>query len=102
MFYELLSFLVVHHYPSARLYRTVIKLPRSTQLLPQISNLTSEHQNREAPRSCESSSDQNHITMAENDYQSFKHFIIRFPAEHQYVAHVEINRPDKLNAFFEA
>jgi delta(3,5)-delta(2,4)-dienoyl-CoA isomerase len=40
--------------------------------------------------------------MAENDYQSFKHFIIRFPAEHQYVAHVEINRPDKMNAFFEA
>ncbi|KAF7117335.1 hypothetical protein CNMCM5793_006084 [Aspergillus hiratsukae] len=39
--------------------------------------------------------------MAEN-YQSFKHFIIRFPAEHQYVAHVEINRPDKMNAFFEA
>ncbi|RHZ53996.1 hypothetical protein CDV55_104085 [Aspergillus turcosus] len=40
--------------------------------------------------------------MAENNYQSFKHFIIRFPAEHQYVAHVEINRPDKMNAFFEA
>ncbi|EAL92136.1 hypothetical protein KXW98_006702 [Aspergillus fumigatus] len=40
--------------------------------------------------------------MAENNYNSFKYFIIRFPAEHQYVAHVEINRPDKMNAFFEA
>ncbi|KAJ5119205.1 Delta(3-5)-Delta(2-4)-dienoyl-CoA isomerase [Penicillium atrosanguineum] len=33
---------------------------------------------------------------------SFKHFTVVFPAEHQYVAHVEINRADKMNAFFEA
>lgn len=33
-----------------------------------------------------------------NDYK-FDHFNVTFPAE--YVAHVEINRPDKLNAFFE-
>jgi delta(3,5)-delta(2,4)-dienoyl-CoA isomerase len=45
---------------------------------------------------------QNYIAMAENDYQSLKYFIVRFPAEQQYVAHVEINRPDKMNAFFEA
>ncbi|KAJ8114144.1 hypothetical protein ONZ43_g4972 [Nemania bipapillata] len=32
-------------------------------------------------------------------YTSFKHFLISSPAE--YVAHVEINRPEKLNAFFE-
>ncbi|KAH9900067.1 ClpP/crotonase [Xylariomycetidae sp. FL2044] len=32
-------------------------------------------------------------------YSEFKHFIVSSPA--QYVAHVEINRPDKLNAFFE-
>ncbi|KAK2747979.1 hypothetical protein FQN57_001570 [Myotisia sp. PD_48] len=37
--------------------------------------------------------------MAPSDY-SPKHFNITFPAE--YVAHVEINRPEKLNAFFEA
>ncbi|CAI7591095.1 unnamed protein product [Penicillium pancosmium] len=35
------------------------------------------------------------------DY-SFKHFTVQFPADHPYVAHVEINRPDKMNAFFEA
>lgn len=29
-----------------------------------------------------------------------KHFNITFPQE--YVAHVEINRPNQLNAFFEA
>lgn len=33
---------------------------------------------------------------------SFKHFTVQFPADHPYVAHVEINRPDKMNAFFEA
>ncbi|KAJ6112256.1 Delta(3-5)-Delta(2-4)-dienoyl-CoA isomerase [Penicillium sp. IBT 18751x] len=33
---------------------------------------------------------------------SFKHFTVEFPAEHHYVAHVEINRADKMNAFFEA
>ncbi|KAJ5668620.1 Delta(3-5)-Delta(2-4)-dienoyl-CoA isomerase [Penicillium maclennaniae] len=33
---------------------------------------------------------------------SFKHFTVEFPAEHKYVAHVEINRADKMNAFFEA
>ncbi|PLB35213.1 enoyl-CoA hydratase/isomerase family protein [Aspergillus candidus] len=36
------------------------------------------------------------------DYSSIKHFNVHFPAEHQYVAHVEINRADKMNAFFEA
>jgi Delta3,5-Delta2,4-dienoyl-CoA isomerase len=30
---------------------------------------------------------------------SFKHFVVSWPSEH--VAHVEINRPQKLNAFFE-
>lgn len=29
-----------------------------------------------------------------------KHFNVTFPQE--YVAHVEINRPNQLNAFFEA
>ncbi|KAI1161182.1 enoyl CoA hydratase-like protein [Nemania serpens] len=32
-------------------------------------------------------------------YAGFKHFLVSSPAE--YVAHVEINRPEKLNAFFE-
>jgi delta(3,5)-delta(2,4)-dienoyl-CoA isomerase len=32
-------------------------------------------------------------------YTGFKHFLISSPAE--YVAHVETNRPEKLNAFFE-
>ncbi|KAI0873158.1 enoyl CoA hydratase-like protein [Hypoxylon argillaceum] len=32
-------------------------------------------------------------------YTNFKYFLISSPAE--YVAHVEINRPEKLNAFFE-
>ncbi|KAI1332578.1 enoyl CoA hydratase-like protein [Xylariaceae sp. FL0255] len=32
-------------------------------------------------------------------YSSFKYFFISSPAE--YVAHVQTNRPDKLNAFFE-
>ncbi|KAI8624457.1 enoyl CoA hydratase-like protein [Xylariaceae sp. FL1651] len=32
-------------------------------------------------------------------YAGFKHFLISSPAE--YVAHVETNRPEKLNAFFE-
>lgn len=30
-------------------------------------------------------------------YDTFKHFLVSSPS--QYVAHVEINRPDKLNAF---
>lgn len=34
------------------------------------------------------------------DYAGFKYFLVSSPAE--YVAHVEINRPQKLNAFFEA
>lgn len=34
------------------------------------------------------------------EYADFKHFLVSSPAE--YVAHVEINRPQKLNAFFEA
>ncbi|KAK8049444.1 hypothetical protein PG994_011174 [Apiospora phragmitis] len=33
------------------------------------------------------------------DYSQLKHFIVSSPSE--YVAHVEINRPQKLNAFFE-
>lgn len=33
---------------------------------------------------------------------TYQHFNVTFPPEHQYVAHVEINRPDKLNAFIEA
>ncbi|KAI1812607.1 enoyl CoA hydratase-like protein [Poronia punctata] len=33
-------------------------------------------------------------------YDTFKHFLISSPAE--YVAHVQTNRPEKLNAFFEA
>ncbi|KAJ5884744.1 hypothetical protein N7495_009254 [Penicillium taxi] len=32
---------------------------------------------------------------------SYKYFTVEFPAKHQYVAHVEINRPEKMNAFFE-
>ncbi|PYH98061.1 ClpP/crotonase [Aspergillus ellipticus CBS 707.79] len=32
---------------------------------------------------------------------TYKHFNVTYPPEHQYVAHVEINRPEKLNAFFE-
>ncbi|KAI0856514.1 enoyl CoA hydratase-like protein [Xylaria cubensis] len=35
-----------------------------------------------------------------NGYTGFKHFLISSPAE--YVAHVETNRPEKLNAFIEA
>jgi len=35
------------------------------------------------------------------DY-SFKYFTVQFPAGHPYVAHVEINRADKMNAFLEA
>lgn len=35
------------------------------------------------------------------DY-SFKYFTIQFPVDHQYVAHVEINRANKMNAFVEA
>ncbi|KAK6841817.1 delta(3-5)-delta(2-4)-dienoyl-CoA isomerase- mitochondrial [Apiospora arundinis] len=34
------------------------------------------------------------------DYSQFTHFNVSSPGE--YVAHVEINRPQKLNAFFEA
>ncbi len=33
------------------------------------------------------------------EYSEFKHFLVSSPA--QYVAFVEINRPNKLNAFFE-
>lgn len=33
---------------------------------------------------------------------NFKYFTVKFPAGHQHVAHVEINRADKMNAFFEA
>ncbi|RAL08917.1 enoyl-CoA hydratase/isomerase family protein [Aspergillus homomorphus CBS 101889] len=33
---------------------------------------------------------------------TYEYFTVTFPAEHQYVAHVEINRPAKLNAFIEA
>lgn len=34
------------------------------------------------------------------DY-SFDYFTVRFPVNHEYVAHVEINRPERLNAFIE-
>ncbi|KAI1635138.1 ClpP/crotonase-like domain-containing protein [Biscogniauxia mediterranea] len=34
-----------------------------------------------------------------NRYSAFKHFLVSSPSE--YVAHVETNRPNKLNAFFE-
>lgn len=33
---------------------------------------------------------------------SFQYFNVRFPDESPYVAHVEINRAEKMNAFFEA
>lgn len=33
-------------------------------------------------------------------YTGYQHFIVTFPAD--FVAHVEISRPEKLNAFFEA
>ncbi|PWY86598.1 enoyl-CoA hydratase/isomerase family protein [Aspergillus sclerotioniger CBS 115572] len=33
---------------------------------------------------------------------TYQHFNVTFPPEQQYVAHVEIHRPDKLNAFIEA
>ncbi|KAI0098717.1 enoyl CoA hydratase-like protein [Nemania sp. FL0031] len=39
------------------------------------------------------------MTTSLDGYASFKYFLISSPAE--YVAHVEINRPEKLNAFFE-
>ena len=35
-----------------------------------------------------------------DDY-SFEYFTVRLPTEHKYVAHVEINRPERLNAFIE-
>ncbi|KAJ5940595.1 hypothetical protein N7516_000763 [Penicillium verrucosum] len=35
-----------------------------------------------------------------DDY-SFEYFTIQLPTDHQYVAHVEINRPGRLNAFIE-
>ncbi|KAJ5692762.1 Delta(3-5)-Delta(2-4)-dienoyl-CoA isomerase [Penicillium macrosclerotiorum] len=38
--------------------------------------------------------------MAQN--YSPKYFTVQFPADHPHVAHVEINRADKMNAFFEA
>lgn len=34
------------------------------------------------------------------DNYTFQHFNVTFPRE--YVAHVEINRPEKMNAFMEA
>jgi delta(3,5)-delta(2,4)-dienoyl-CoA isomerase len=37
--------------------------------------------------------------MSLQNYSSFKHFVITSPA--QDVAHVQINRPEKFNAFFE-
>lgn len=40
-----------------------------------------------------------HPIMAAADTPNLKFFKITFPAE--YVAHVEINRPEKLNAFFD-
>lgn len=37
----------------------------------------------------------------ETGYLKYKHFVVKFPKEYEYVAHVEINRPQKLNAFIE-
>ncbi|KAI3316720.1 enoyl CoA hydratase-like protein [Xylariaceae sp. AK1471] len=39
------------------------------------------------------------MTASLDGYTTFKHFLVSSPAE--YVAHVETNRPEKLNAFFE-
>jgi Delta3,5-Delta2,4-dienoyl-CoA isomerase len=41
-----------------------------------------------------------HTMSALQGYSGFKHFNVSSPSE--FVAHVEINRPQKLNAFFEA
>lgn len=38
--------------------------------------------------------------MVDQKSYAYKHFNVTFPAE--YVAHVEINRADKMNSFFEA
>ncbi|KGO73700.1 Crotonase, core [Penicillium italicum] len=35
------------------------------------------------------------------DNYSFEYFTVQLPTGHQYVAHVEINRPERLNAFIE-
>lgn len=37
--------------------------------------------------------------MSPSDSPKLKHFNLTYPSE--YVAHVEINRPEKLNAFFD-
>ncbi|KAF7591706.1 putative enoyl CoA hydratase [Aspergillus hancockii] len=39
--------------------------------------------------------------MAPSTPYSYKYFTVQFPAARPYVAHVEINRPEKLNAFIE-
>ncbi|KAJ5561249.1 Crotonase core [Penicillium sp. DV-2018c] len=36
-----------------------------------------------------------------SDAYKFEYFAVQFPADHKYVAHVEINRPGSLNAFIE-
>jgi delta(3,5)-delta(2,4)-dienoyl-CoA isomerase len=36
-----------------------------------------------------------------SDTYQFEYFTVQFPADHKYVAHVEINRPGSLNAFIE-
>lgn len=35
------------------------------------------------------------------DNYSFEYFTIQLPTDHQHVAHVEINRPERLNAFIQ-
>ena len=37
----------------------------------------------------------------EAGYSHYKYFTVQFPKEHEYVAHVEISRPKKLNSFIE-
>lgn len=32
---------------------------------------------------------------------AFEYFTVQFPTDHKHVAHVEINRPERLNAFIE-
>ena len=40
------------------------------------------------------------LVVARMSSYNFRHFNVTFPS--QYVAHVEINRSEKMNAFFEA
>jgi hypothetical protein len=42
-----------------------------------------------------------HTSLNMADDYSFEYFTVRLPSDHKYVAHVEINRPERLNAFIE-